>query len=254
VDGITAEKVNEWIGEPKFSHLSPVTIRGIVRTLQLALGKNFGKRVIHYPSRVDEEHETRCFTNAEVKSIISSAVGQYRVLFTLAAETGMRCGELYGLRVEDIDFERNVVRVRRSMWNGKPQTPKTSNSYRSVDVQPYVTEMLRGHLTGRTSGLVFMSRRKTPLRNCTVLNKQLHPLLRRINVERGGMHAFRHFRVSFLVQNETPIEVIKRWVGHGSEEMIRRYTHLHPTYRKEVMMRLPVVGPVGPEMVPHAIM
>jgi integrase len=61
------------------------------------------------------------------------------------------------------------------------------------------------------------------------------------------MHAFRHFRVSYLVQNETPLEIIKRWIGHGSEEMIRRYTHLHPTYRKKVIARIPsVFAPFAP--------
>ena len=254
VDSITAEKVNQWIGEKELAHLSPVTIRGIVRTLQFALGKRFGRGNIHYPARVEEEHEVRCFTNAEVGAILAAASGQYKVLFTLAAESGMRAGELYGLRVDDIDFERCIVKVRRSMWEGVAQTPKTSNAYRAIDVQPYVIEMLKTHLAGRISGLVFMSRRKTPLRNCVVVGKHLHPLLRQLNLERGGMHAFRHFRVSFLVQNDTPLEMVKRWVGHGSEEMIRRYTHLHPTYRKEIIARLPVVCPVCPSSQPQVIM
>ena len=42
---------------------------------------------------------------------LAATSGQHRVLFTLAAETGRRAGELYGLRVEDIDFVRNVVTV-----------------------------------------------------------------------------------------------------------------------------------------------
>jgi len=158
----------------------------------------------------------------------------------------MRAGELYGLRVEDVDFGRSIIHVRRSAWNGILQTPKTANSYRAIDVQPYVTEMLKQHLAGRETGLVFLSKRKTPLRNCLVLNKHLHPLLRKINIPRGGMHAFRHFRVSFLIQNETPLEIIKRWIGHGSEQMIHVYTHLHPTYRKEVIAKLPAVCPVCP--------
>ena len=83
--------------------------------MRLALGVRFGRGSIHYLARVDEQQETRYFTGAEVAAIIASALGQYRVLFTLAAETGMRAGELYGLRVEDIDFGRNLIHVRRSM-------------------------------------------------------------------------------------------------------------------------------------------
>lgn len=254
VDSINAERVNQWVGEKELSHLSPVTIRNIVRTLQFALGRKFGKGKINYPSQVEEEQEARCFTSAEVAAIMAAASGTHKVLFTLAAESGMRAGELYGLRVEDIDFERSIVKVRRSMWEGAAQAPKSTNACRAIDVQPYVTEMLKAHLAGRTEGLVFMSRRRTPLRNTTIVGKHLHPLLRRLNLARGGMHAFRHFRVSFLVQNETPVEIIKKWIGHGSEEMIRLYTHLHPTYRKQIMAKLPVVCPVCLPQQPQAIM
>jgi hypothetical protein len=38
-------------------------------------------------------------------------------------------------------------------------------------------------------------------------------------------------------QNETPLEIIKRWIGCGSEQMIRVCTQLHPRYRKEVMAK-----------------
>ncbi len=247
VESITPEAVNEWLGEPVLAHLAPETVRGIIRTLQLALGVRFGKRKINYPSRVNEENETRCYSPKEIGAILAAATGQDRVLFTLAAETGLRAGELYGLAVEDVDFGRHVIHVRRSMWNGQPQSPKTSNARRTVDIQPYVTTMLREHLAGRESGSVFLSRRRTPLRNTTVLSKHLHPLLRRIGLELGGMHAFRHFRVSHLIQNEVPLEIIKRWIGHGSDEMIRRYTHLHPTYRKSVLARIPAVfAPFAP--------
>ena len=79
----------------------------------------------------DEEQETRSFTGAEVAEIIAPASGQYRVLFTLAAETGMRLGELYGLRVEDIDLGRNIIHVRRSMWNRAKRD--AAGNYQTVD-------------------------------------------------------------------------------------------------------------------------
>ena len=80
--------------------------------------------------------------------------------------------------------------------------------------------------------MLFYSKRETPLRNSVVVGRQLHPLLDRLGLRRGGIHAFRHFRISFLVQQETPFEVIKRWIGHGADAMLWHYTHLHPTYRK----------------------
>jgi integrase len=99
-------------------------------------------------------------------------------------------------------------------------------------------EMLKQHLNGRTHGLVFQSKRKTPLVNCVVLNKHLHPLLRKLGLVRGGMHGYRHHRVSTLVMAGTPMAVIKKWIGHGSEEMVNRYTHLRPDFMRDELARV----------------
>jgi integrase len=99
--------------------------------------------------------------------------------------------------------------------------------------------MLRGYLNGRTQGLVFPAKNGSPLRNNNVLRRHLHPLLGKLGIREDGLHGFRHGRVSFLVENSTPVEVIKAWIGHGSERMVRRYTHLRPLYRSRVLASIP---------------
>src|SRR6266481_4303797 len=239
VELITAQAVNEWVGAPQLAHLSPVTVKGIVSTLQLALGKRFGRGAISYPSQDEVEDDPRCYLAEEVEKIVDAAKGQYKILFKLAAETGARAGELYALTVDDILVQHNVIRINKSMYRQKTGSPKTKNATRWVNVKPYVMEMLKAHLNGRTVGLVFQSRRKTPLVNCVVLNKHLHPLLRNLGLERGGMHGFRHHRVSTLVMAGTPMVVIKKWIGHGSEEMVNRYTHLRPNFMQGELDRVP---------------
>ena len=239
VDFITAEAVNEWLVAPELEHLAPSTVRGVVTTLQLALGKRFGKGKISYPSNTEVEDDPRCYTAEEVQKVVEAASGQYSVLFKLAAETGARAGELYALTVGDVLFEHNVIRINKSMYRQKAGSPKTANATRWINVKPYVVEMLKGHLNGRSDGLVFRSTRGTPLINSTVLNKHLHPLLRKLGLERGGMHGFRHHRVSTLVMSGTPMAVIKKWIGHGSEEMVNRYTHLPPDFMRDELARVP---------------
>jgi integrase len=243
VDLISREVVNEWVGSSDLSHLSPTTIKGLVKTLQKAIDKKFGRGMISYPTKSDVEEDPRCFLSEEVTQIVDAAKGQYKMLFKLAAETGARAGELYALTVEDLLFDHTVVRVNKSMFQQKAGSPKTKNATRWINVKPYVMDMLRQHLNGRTNGLVFVSKRNTPLINSTVLNKHLHPLLRKLGLKRGGMHAFRHHRVSTLVMAGTPVEVIKKWIGHGSEEMIRRYTHLRPDFMQNELARVPDFDP-----------
>ena len=105
------------------------------------------------------------------------------MLFKLAAEAGARAGELYALTVDDLLFEHNVIRINKSMYRQKVGSPETKNATRWVNVKAYVMAMLKEHLNGRTNGLVFLSKRNTPLINSTVLNKHLHPVLRKLGLE-----------------------------------------------------------------------
>lgn len=249
VELITADTVNEWVGSTELAHLAPTTMKGIVKTLQKALGKKFGKGVVSYPSSDGVEEDPRCYLAEEVQKIVEAAKGQYRVLFKLAAETGARAGELYALTVDDLLFDHNVIRINKSMYKQKAGSPKTKNATRWINVKPYVMQMLKEHLAGRKDGLVFRSKRKTPLVNCVVLNKHLYPLLSNLGLERGGMHGFRHHRVSTLVMAGTPMVVIKKWIGHGSEEMVARYTHLRPDFMRDDLAKVPdfILG-FGPEI------
>jgi integrase len=239
VDTISAESVNEWIGT--VGHLSPLTLRGVVRTLQIVLGHTFDSRKIHFPSRVRARKEAGCFTPEQMQQIVAAAKDPYKTLFAVASETGMRTGELYGLQVGDLDLGRCLIHVRRSLWGGQVQSPKSDNAYRVIDISPSLAEILRLHLNGRISGFVFQTQRGTPLQPSRVINRGLHPLLERLGIPKCGMHAFRHGRVSYLVENNTPIETIRAWIGHGSDQMVRLYTHLRPEYRKRVLSAIPAL-------------
>jgi hypothetical protein len=49
-----------------------------------------------------------------------------------------------------------------------------------------------------------------------------------VKIPIAGMHAFRHYRVTALMESNAPLETMKAWIGHGSEMVIRRYSHLRP--------------------------
>ena len=82
----------------------------------------------------------------------------YAVLFALAAGTGLRAGELYALSISDIDFERKIITVWRSAFDGAFQTTKTKNSRRKVAIGDALAALIRNYLAGRTDGLMFPTR------------------------------------------------------------------------------------------------
>ena len=63
--------------------------------------------------------------------------------------TGLRCGEAFGLHVEDLDLASCCISVRRSVWHGQEVTVKTKSGNRTVNIEPALAEMLREHLGGR---------------------------------------------------------------------------------------------------------
>jgi integrase len=125
LDSITQESVQEWIADlQREGELKPRSIKNVWKVLRLILGK---KRVKDWTIRLPKnpKKEQRWFTVQEMDRIIDAAWGQYKFIFQLARATGMRSGELFGLRVEDLDLESAIVHIRRSTWGHLEVTPKT---------------------------------------------------------------------------------------------------------------------------------
>jgi integrase len=76
----------------------------------------------------------------------------------------------------------------------------------------------------------------------------LHSLLRKLKIPIVGMHAFRHYLVTTLMESNVPLETIKAWIGHGSEAMIRRYSHLQlGCFERHLAAVLDVLAGIAPK-------
>lgn len=248
IDAVDERKAQEFIADLNRTELSPKSIRNIIGVLKLILGKSrwrdWNLVLPEIPQR-----EQRCFTEDEMRRIINSVEGQWRTLFATMAGTGLRCGEVFGLHVEDLDLRSCRIHVRRSVWRGQEVTVKTKSGNRTVDIEPALAEMLREHLNGRSSGRVFQTRNGTPFSKDNVRRK-LVVVLDKLGFKRGGLHAFRHGRVSVLQENGVPGDLVKEWIGHSSLRTTSRYTHISPEFREriaaEVGLLKPMLDPNGP--------
>jgi integrase len=107
------------------------------------------------------------------------------------------------------------------------QTPKTTNAVREIDIDSGLAEMLRQHVGEKTAGRVIEARNGSPISGQNVVKRVLHPLLKRLELPKAGLHAFRHSRVTMLRKNGTPEDLQKQWIGHSSLRTTDRPSHTH---------------------------
>jgi len=255
---ITEERVQEFIAILSKTHytrickggkavkklLSPKSVRNIVGLLTQILGK---KHCSTWELRFPEVplKEQRYLTTDEMRQVVNSAKGEWKVLWATLAGTGMRISEAIGLHVEDADLRAGRIIIRRSDWKGREVSPKTKRGYRVASIDPVLVEMLKGQIGKRTSGRLFRTGNGTPLGRRNV-NRSLYGTLKQLRIPKAGPHAFRHGRVSVLAANGVPQKLQEEWVGHSSYRITERYTHFDDCYRQKMVSESALFSADGP--------
>jgi integrase len=164
--------------------------------------------------RKEEQHRPTV-TGAEVEGILANSKRRYAVLFAVLAGTGLRIGEALGLKVTDLSPDCRVLYVRRSIWCGKEQLPKTPNAIREVDIAEPLAQLFRDEIAGKES-YIFATSTGRPLQQRNVLG-WLH------DTKKVGFHAFRRFRTEVLRRARVPEDITRLWLGHSKESVTDYY-------------------------------
>lgn len=105
--------------------------------------------------RMNGRTKVMWFTGAEMCAVIADARNRRtRALFAMAAGTGMRASELYGLRVEDIKRDKAFIFVRRSVSGSREGSTKSENADRIVGIDDSLVQLLRDWIGDRKFGYV----------------------------------------------------------------------------------------------------
>ena len=218
---IDAGDVQRFIAESAREGRDPETIRTHWGTISLlwnaALAQTYVDSVLPKPKLPRRaKKRARFFTLNDVARIIAASEGERRVFYWLAAETGLRSGELAGLKLTDIDGER--LTVSRSVWLGREQSPKTNNSVRTLALSPQLILLLWEQIVRqRVKGhdFLFSSPSGRPWDMNVFRQRKMATLLKSLGIVQAGFHAFRHFNVSLLDALCCPLKVIQERAGHA---------------------------------------
>ncbi len=179
------------------------------------------------------------WTADQVAAVVDAHPERYQAVPVVAAGCGLRQGEVFGLRIEDVDFLRRKVLVRQQVKIVKSRpmiAPPKGGKTREVPlpdaVAEAISEQVRRFPTG-DSGLVFVSREHKPLVR-TYYNPHIwKKALRSAGVDptrENGMHALRHFYASVLLDAGESIRALADYLGHSDPGFtLRVYTHLMPS-------------------------
>ena len=200
------------------------------------------------------------FTPAEVQQILQTVRKDFQIYLLVRFSTGMRSGEIDGLKWRYIDFERQLILVRETVVKGEPDTTKTYQSARDIEVPPIVCDALRAQraATGHLSEYVFCNRDGKPLDHNNFTTRVWYPLLRHLGLRPRRPYQTRHTTATlWLSMGESP-EWIAHQLGHTTTEMLFRvYSRFRPNLTRQdgaAFERLlnSIYPPPQPDGGPHA--
>ncbi|RJG02695.1 site-specific integrase [Noviherbaspirillum sedimenti] len=176
------------------------------------------------------------FTLDEVNRILATVRPDFTDYYIVRFFTGMRTGEIDGLKWKYVDFARRCIMVRETIVMGEDDQTKTDGSRRDIVMsEPVFQAMQRQYQnTGKRSVYVFCNREGLPLDNKNVTNRVWYPLLRHLGLTKRRPYQTRHTAATlWLGAGENP-EWIARQLGHTTTEMLFRvYSRYVPNLTRQ---------------------
>ena len=175
------------------------------------------------------------FSLEEANKFIAHVRKDYQAYYTVRFFTGMRTGEIDGLRWKYIDFEKRQILIRETVVDTKMTYTKTDGSQREIYMSQPVYEALKAQreVTGDQE-FVFCNRDGNPLCHRNVTRRVWHPTLRLLGIKSRPPYQTRHTAATlWLASGETP-EWIARQMGHTTTEMLFRvYSRYVPNLTRQ---------------------
>ncbi len=234
--------VQAWV-RGRSAVLAPATVERTYRCLASIFRSAVRDRLLSSSPCVDirlprkHPRQVTLLASEQVLALVAALPDRYKALVVLAAGTGLRQGEAFGVTLDEIDWLRRTLAVRHqlSQVGAAPPVlapPKTASSHRTVPLPNVVLESLAEHLRHFQPGphqLVFTNSRGEPLRRTRFGDSVWRPARQRAGLPGVCFHDLRHTYASLLIQHGESVKVVQARLGHASaSETLDTYAHLWP--------------------------
>ncbi|MBG0568089.1 tyrosine-type recombinase/integrase [Actinoplanes aureus] len=257
VGQVRRSKVQAWVRDRSFV-LAPTTLRVVYGYLNAMFASAVRDRLIASSPCVDirlpgiDRGKRVIPTPAQVHRLAGLMPDRLSAAVYVAAGCGLRLGEVLGLEVEDIDFERAELSVRQQLKSHKGRSPylgqpKTKTSVRTVELPDVVAAALRKHLetlgdpvevdddtdprrpTRRLAALVFRGADGKPVIAST-FSRTWTPVRAKVGLPmRWGFHGLRHYYATLLIHAGASVKTVQLALGHSTPTVtLNEYVHEWP--------------------------
>lgn len=264
---LTAQQVQAFYAEKLKAGLSPTTVDTFHNVLHSALKtakkwKLVAENVCDFvDSPRTERYEAQPLTLEQSRRLLASAHGQpIEAILTLTLATGMRLGELMGLKWQDIDMKAGTLHLQRILSrvptklqrDGKKgyveAAPKTKKSRRPLIIAPFALEVLKQHRERQQEAkkkagdrwiendYVFCTSIGTRLNPYYSIQKPLKLLLKEAELPNVRFHDLRHSAATLLMGMGVHPKIVQEILGHSNISItMDLYSHVLPTMQKEAI-------------------
>ena len=177
---------------------------------------------------------------SEIATLLAHLKGHWLYMPTvLAAYTGMRRGEVLGLRWRDIDFDKGILQIAQAieLIGGKicVTAPKTERSSRTINLPASLLPELIQHRKEQAALRLKLGLGKSDLVFTSPEGRAIHPVVfcntftckTRAAGLKTKFHALRHLHITYLLKNGVPVHVVSARAGHSRASItLDAYSHL----------------------------
>lgn len=238
---LTAKHLQAFVTTLAATGITRKTIENVLQTLfsVLRTARVYGNAVPQVKRsdlvlpREGAGREVHFLDASQVGQIINQAREPFTTMFALLGMTGLRAGEMLGLKVSDLDFTRRVIHVQRSIDSRtkKEQSPKSRSSVSDVplpaELEKRLKDFMLRHHRKNPSGYLFANRNGNPYSVGKVTEYGLRPVQDKLGIGHTGLHAFRHATASELLEEGAPLTVVQRQLRHrDARTTLQKYGHV----------------------------
>jgi integrase len=187
-------------------------------------------------------------TDDTLNELVSTMTDRFKMLVRMAAVLAFRWGEVIALRICDVDFDNGAVTISQTIEEAGGHLEvvpwgKTDAALRTRPAPQSLLDDLREHIevfrpNARPTDLLFVGERDRMLRRSNFNRRHFAPAREAIGLSDLDFHHLRHHGITWLVEAEVPITVLKEWFGHKAVDMVLHYSHVTSAALKEAALKV----------------